>query len=342
MKHFNIPIFINHIGCPNMCVFCNQNKINGADSESSIYNIEKIIDEQLETIPAGSSVEISYFGGSFTGIAVELQEKLLKKANEYIKAGKVTGIRVSTRPDYINSSVVEMLLKYGATTVELGVQSFDTEVLNKSKRGHSYEEIIDATKIIKKAGINLGIQLMPGLPGSDFEKDYRSAVETVAIKPEYVRIYPTVVVANTELEELYKKGEYNPLTLDEAVEISSKMIAVIELAGIKIIRVGLQPSEELRAEGNIVAGPFHPAFRELAEGEINYRFLKKLNETLGNLEIRLNEKDVSKTVGIKKKNIERIGVKNIVIKIDNSIEKGNMAVNGKIYSREDILKNMIG
>lgn len=325
-----------------MCVFCNQNKINGADFESSIYNIEKTIDEQLATIKPESTVEISFFGGSFTGIAVEIQEKLLKKANEYIKAGKVTGIRVSTRPDYISDSIVEMLLKYGVTTVELGVQSFDEMVLEASKRGHSYDDIVNAAKIIKKAGINLGIQLMPGLPGSDFEKDYNSAVKTAAIKPEYVRIYPTVVVANTELEELYKKGEYNPLSIDEAVEICSKMIAVIELAGIKIIRVGLQPSEELRAEGNIVAGPFHSAFRELAEGEIYYRFLKKLYEKCGKLELVLNEKDVSKTVGIKKRNIERIGYKNMVFKLDNSIEKGKIAVNGEIFSREDILKNMIG
>lgn len=237
---------------------------------------------------------------------------------------------------------MEILLKYGVTTVELGVQSFDETVLKASKRGHSYNDIVNAAKIIKKAGINLGIQLMPGLPGSDFEKDYNSAVETAVIKPEYVRIYPTIVVANTELEELYKRGEYNPLSVDEAVKICSKMIAIIELAAIKIIRVGLQPSEELRAEGNIIAGPFHSAFRELAEGEIYYKFLKKLYEKCGKLELELNEKDISKIVGIKKRNIERIGYKNISFKLNNSIEKGKIEINGEIFSREDILKNMIG
>lgn len=337
MRHYNIPVFISHFGCPNDCVFCNQKKINGRETDVSLDDLKNIIETYLKTLPKKSKKEVAFFGGTFTGISLKLQEDYLEVVQEYIKRGDIQGIRLSTRPDYINEEIVDMLKKYGVTTIELGVQSLDEEVLKKTARYYPMEKVYEACEIIKKSGIELGIQVMVGLPGSTFESDLDTAKKVVEIHPEIARIYPTLVIKETEMAQMYERGEYHALELSEATDRCKKIYALFQLNGINVIRVGLQPSEDLREDGNVIAGPFHSAFRELLEGEIYYNFLAGILRVEGELEIRANEKNISKIVGINK--INRTRFKKILnIKIDNSLSLEEIKVNERLYSRREVLE----
>lgn len=337
MKHYNIPIFISHFGCPNSCVFCNQKKINGRETDVTIEDLKLTIETYLKTLPKKSKKEVAFFGGTFTGISMELQKSYLETTYEYIKKGEIDGIRLSTRPDCISEEIVAQLKKYGVTAVELGVQSLDEEVLLATERFYPVDMVKRACDIIKKAGISLGIQLMIGLPKSTLKKDYDTALKALEMKPEMVRIYPTLVIKGTKMAKMYEKDEYRALTIEEAVERTRKIYALLEYNGVNVIRVGLQPSEDLQEDGVIISGPFHPAFRELVETEIYYDFFKKIIQKEERLEIIANEKSVSKLVGIKKAN--RIRLKDYFkLTIDNEIERDNIIINGKIYSRLDVLR----
>ncbi len=337
MKHYNIPIFISHFGCPNSCVFCNQKKINGRETDVTMEDLRNTIEMYLETLPKNSKKEVAFFGGTFTGISMGLQKEYLETAYEYIKKGEIDGIRLSTRPDCINYEIVKQLKKYGVTTVELGVQSLDEEVLIATERYYPVRVVEEACKILKEYGIKLGIQLMVGLPKSTFDSDYETAKKVLEMKPDMVRIYPTLVIKNTKMEQMFYQKEYIPLSLEEAIERTKKIMALLESNGINIIRVGLQPSEDLREDGVVLGGPFHPAFRELVETEIYHNFFKKIIEKEKELNIIANEKSISKLVGIKKANKLRLK-EYFNIKIDNSIEQENLIVNGKKYSRLDVLR----
>ena len=337
MKHYNIPIFISHFGCPNSCVFCNQKKINGRETDVTMEDLRNTIEMYLETLPKNSKKEVAFFGGTFTGISMGLQKEYLETAYEYIKKGEIDGIRLSTRPDCINYEIVEQLKKYGVTTVELGVQSLDEEVLIATERYYPVSVVEEACKILKEYGIKLGIQLMVGLPKSTFDSDYETAKKVLEMKPDMVRIYPTLVIKNTKMEQMFYQEEYSPLSLEEAIERTKKIMALLESNGINIIRVGLQPSEDLREDGVVLGGPFHPAFKELVETEIYHNFFKKIIEKEKELNIIANEKSISKLVGIKKANKLRLK-ECFNIKIDNSIEQENLIVNGKKYSRLDVLR----
>lgn len=337
MKHYNIPIFISHFGCPNSCVFCNQKKINGRETDVTIEDLKLTIETYLKTLPKKSKKEVAFFGGTFTGISMELQKSYLETTYKYIKKGEIDGIRLSTRPDCISEEIVAQLKKYGVTAVELGVQSLDEEVLLATERFYPVNMVKRACDIIKKAGISLGIQLMIGLPKSTLKKDYDTALKALEMKPEMVRIYPTLVIKGTKMAKMYEKDEYRALTIEEAVERTRKIYALLEYNGVNVIRVGLQPSEDLQEDGVIISGPFHPAFRELVETEIYYDFFKKIIQKEERLEIIANEKSVSKLVGIKKAN--RIRLKDYFkLTIDNEIERDNIIINGKIYSRLDVLR----
>lgn len=338
MKHYNIPIFISHFGCPNDCVFCNQKKINGRETDVTLEDVRNIIETYLETLPKKSKKEVAFFGGTFTGISMDLQKQYLSVVNEYIKKEKIDGIRLSTRPDYINEEIVDMLKNFGVTTVELGVQSFDEKVLKKSHRFYSMEKVYTASKLIKEAGIELGIQLMIGLPEATFESDLESAKKTVEIAPDIARIYPTLVIKETQLERMYKDGSYIPLTIDEAVKRCKKIQSLLEINGINVIRVGLQPTEELKEGENVLGGPFHPAFKELVNGEIFYDFFKRIYEKEQELLVEANEKDISSIVGIKKINKIRLDMK---IKINSSLERGMFIINGKEYQWKQFLRGEI-
>lgn len=326
-----------------MCVFCNQSKITGKAEEECISGIKNIIDSYLNTIPSENVVEVAFFGGSFTGIPFEKQMAYLKSVKEYIKSGQIRGIRISTRPDYISNEIVEYLKENGVTTIELGVQSFDEIVMEKSKRGYTPESIYRACDIIKSKEISLGIQLMPGLPGATFESDIKSGIEAANIKPDIARIYPTLVISGTEMEEMYNKKEYTPLSMEESIKRTAVVMAELELSDIKVIRVGLQPSEDIREDGVIVAGPFHPAYRELVEGEILFNFIKKYSKDSKKVEAVVNLKDVSRLVGIKKRNIERLRLENIDFQYmtAESILQGEIILNGRLFKRKEILKNIL-
>ena len=266
MKTYHIPIFVPHKGCPHDCVFCNQRHITGQISDTTAEDVVRIIEENLATVDKDSYVEVAFFGGSFTAIEPHMQEALLKAAYPYVKDKRVDGIRCSTRPDSITKEILETYKSYGGTSIELGVQSTDKEVLLKSHRGHTYEDVVNAARLIKDYGIELGVQMMLGLPGDTREKMINTAKDLIALKPKCVRLYPTLVVEDTALWNMYEKGIYKPLETEEAVDILAQLIPMFVKNGVDVIRVGLQTTDEINEA--TVKGPYHPAIRELAEGRI--------------------------------------------------------------------------
>ncbi len=264
-KHAIIPVFISHRGCPHDCVFCNQKRITAREGDVTPDDARGIIEQWLTTLGAlgPENVEVSFFGGSFTGIPLDEQKAFLAVAKEYKDAGKIGKIHLSTRPDYINDEILDNLEAYGTDVIELGVQSFDDEVLRLSGRGHTAEDVYRSVELIKKSGFTLGLQLMIGLPGDSYESCIYSARETVRLAPQIARLYPTVVIKDTELWAMYERGEYEPLNEEEAVVRTKAMYEIIDGAGIDIIRVGLKSSEIMADQMS-----FHPAFRQLVEGRI--------------------------------------------------------------------------
>ncbi|MCQ4949913.1 elongator complex protein 3 [Bittarella massiliensis (ex Durand et al. 2017)] len=279
MKHGNIGIFIPHLGCPQRCSFCNQNRISGAARAPSPEEVARLLEGAVRT-PGfdGAHCEIAFFGGSFTAVDPAYREALLDVAEPFARRGQVAGIRLSTRPDCLDGPMARHLAARGVTAVELGAQCMDDGVLAKNRRGHTAEDVRAACRAVRAAGLELGLQMMTGLPGADRETDRRTAEAFVALAPDTVRIYPTLVMRDTELCALYEKGAYAPLSLEEAVEQTAALLRLFDSARIRVIRVGLHPDESL-AEG-WVAGPFHPAFRELCESR---RYAALLGEALAGL-----------------------------------------------------------
>ncbi len=262
MKIYNIPIFIPHEGCPNDCAFCNQKKITGVQTSVTAEDVERIIAEYLEFLPKENRyVEVAFFGGSFTGLDLKVQEEFLNVAYKY--KDYIDGVRMSTRPDYINDEVLHLAKEYNVRTIELGLQSADDEVLRLNGRGHTFADTIKAAELIKKSGITLGLQMMVGMYGSTPEKDIKTATETAKLKPSCVRIYPTLTLSGTKLEKLYRDGVYVPYDMETAIDVTDRVMKVFEAENIDVIRVGLHSDESLTEENNIIAGPYHPAFREL-------------------------------------------------------------------------------
>lgn len=267
--HAIIPIFIPHLGCPNDCVFCNQKKITARTKPLSREHMTGLIDRYLETIKGRGigTVEIAFYGGSFTGIPMEQQQEYLSVAKAYKDRGKVQKIHLSTRPDYINDEILVNLRHYGADIIELGVQSFDEEVLRLCNRGHDRAAVFEASRLIKDYGFDLGLQLMIGLPGDTHEKSVRSAQEAAKIRPSVARLYPTVIIRDTELYEMYLHGDYKPFSMEEAVRTTKEMYLILTDAGVNVIRVGLKSTDLINESGEITGG-YHPAFRQLVESEI--------------------------------------------------------------------------
>ncbi len=266
-KHAIIPIFIPHKGCPNDCVFCNQKKITARQQPVAGEDVIHTIETWLSTLEARTeTIEVAFFGGSFTGLPIEEQSAYLSIARDYKNAGRIHKIHLSTRPDYINEEILDNLKHFDTDTIELGVQSFDDEVLRLSGRGHDSRCIYESSRMIQDYGFELGIQLMIGLPGDTLEKDLYSAAETVKIGPSIARLYPTVVIGDTALYDQYLSGAYKPLEQEEAVFRTKEMYKILAAAGINIIRVGLKSSDIMN--GDTAAGTFHPAFRQLVEGDI--------------------------------------------------------------------------
>lgn len=310
-QHYNIPVFIPHLGCPFQCIFCNQNKIASNRGIPTRAELIASINEHLDTIrTSGENIELAFFGGSFTAIDRKLQEKYLSIVQPYLKNGQISSIRVSTRPDYIDDDILQFLLSYGVKTIELGVQSFSDEVLKASGRGYSCGDVFKASHLIKSSGFKLGIQLMIGLPGDNQALDIESTRQAIILAPDMVRIYPTLVIAETALHKLFQEGKYKPLDLSEAVTTCKEMFLQFQQHGIAVIRMGLHPGEELLSPGTIVEGPFHPAFGELVEQEVfkeqTCRAIVKYNkdnELSQQLILFVNNQDISKIIGHKKNNL---------------------------------------
>ncbi len=304
-KHYTIPIFIPELACPFRCIYCDQHKITGQSTLPEAGEVKEIIEKYLATFPKRRKIiELGFFGGNFTGIAVKEQEKYLDAAGEYLESGEIQGIRLSTRPDYINEQIITLLKKYKVSTVELGAQSMVDEVLLKSKRGHTVEDTIAAAGLIKNAGIRLGLQMMIGLPGDKPVHDLHSAHEFVKLEAEDIRIYPTLVIRGTALEKLYKEGKYIPLEMKEAVHRSAEVFKVFETAGLRVIRMGLHPSEGLLSGEDLVTGPFHEAFRELVMTEIWSEHLAPLmkNSDYDTVEVFVSPAQFNFAIGYEAKN----------------------------------------
>ena len=320
--HSNISIFVPHIGCPNMCSFCNQRHITGKRRAPRSTDVKKTIETAINNSKTfdPETTEIAFFGGSFTAINRQYMMGLLETAYEYVKNGQVYGIRISTRPDAIDQEILELLKNYGVTAIELGAQSLDDKVLKLNNRGHSAKDVINASKLIKEFGFSLGLQMMTGLYGDTDQKAIKTAEKIIELKPDTVRIYPTVVLKDTDLAAFFAEGFYKPQTLDEAVSLASKLLVMFNEADIKVIRLGLH-SIEPKA---YIAGPWHPAFAELCQSE-NFLNLAKdsLNEA-GEYTIFVNPSDVSKMTGQKKSNLLKLKDLGFICKV---ISDGNVSKN---------------
>lgn len=306
-----IPIFVPHVGCPNDCVFCNQRRITGQKNVlASKEYVQNIVEGYLKTIDQDTYREIAFFGGSFTAIDIGIQEELLSVAKHYKDLGLVNSIRCSTRPDAINDEILKLQKKYGMDIIELGIQSLDDEVLKLSNRGHTKNQSLEASYLIKEYGFVLGHQVMPGLPGSTREKDIKTCIESIEMKPNMVRIYPTLVIKDTELFDMYQNGSYQPLTLEDALEISAYIYSLYSLNNIRVIRIGLQNTDSINNDEDVMAGPFHPAFRQLVEERLYYRSLssklRNINLKDKNIIIYAPENLISNLAGQKKSNINKL------------------------------------
>ena len=327
-RHINIPIFIPHLGCPNDCVFCNQRFISGV-GEFSADEVIPIIENALSTAKDDDFKEIAFFGGSFTGIDPKLMEELLILANRYLIQGRIDSIRCSTRPDYINSDILTKLANYGVGTVELGIQSISNDVLDACKRGHQFDATCLATRLIKKAGMKLGCQMMIGLPGATLENEIETARFIVESGADEARIYPTLVFRQTELCAMTQRGEYEPLGLEDAIYRSAKVFSILLSGGVKVLRVGLCDSENLHSDASYHSGPNHAAMGELVENEYYYSLIcEKLNssklELKDILRVTVAKGHTSKAVGQLKKNKIRLfqnyGFKDIKVIEDLSVK----------------------
>lgn len=339
MKHnYIIPIFVPHLGCPNDCVFCNQKSISGQKNNMTKEEATRIIEEYLKSIKdENAEIEVAFFGGSFTAIEEEKQNELLGLAYEYIKAGKIKSIRISTRPDYIDKKLLKRLKKYKVKTIELGVQSANNFILEKAGRGHTFEDVKKASKLIRRYGFTLGHQMMVGLPESTRKDEINTAKELIKLKPKMVRIYPVLVLKGTKLEKELKEEKYKPLSIVQAVETCKELVRMFADKKIDIIRVGLQNTDEITDPNNenseVVAGPYHPAFRQLVESSLWYdaivEKIKKLNVKVKEVEVTINPIDANNVIGHKKENIIKLKQTydvDLRINPDKKIKQGNSKI----------------
>jgi len=328
IKKSNISIFIPHLGCPHKCSFCDQKAITSVKVAPTPEEVENIVKNAI--IGGGcnpQSTEIAFFGGSFTAIEREYMLSLLSVARKMVETYELEGIRISTRPDAVDDEILTILKEYGVTAIELGAQSTNDNVLKLNQRGHTFEDIVKASNLIKLSGISLGLQMMTGLYGSNDKIDTHTAEDIANLKPDTVRIYPTVTLKNTFLATLYQRGVYIPPTLDDTVSICAKLLDFFNDQGINVIKLGLHSSTEV--EENYVAGPYHPSFRELCESKI---YLNKAIEAIKiapqNEEITLfvNERSISKMIGNNKSNISKLKELGYIVNVKGNENIPNFCV----------------
>lgn len=309
MKRGNISIFVPHIGCPCRCTFCDQRTISGQTAAPTPQDVRAACEKAFEK--DDFSYEIAFFGGSFTAIDPVYMESLLAAAAPYVQAGKATGIRVSTRPDCVDMQVLALLKSYGVTAVELGCQSMDDRVLALCRRGHTAAQAVAAAGCVRAAGLELGVQMMTGLPGDTDDTALETARRLLALQPATVRIYPTVVLAGTELERQYRSGDYTPQTLEQAVNLCSRLVPLFQNAGVRIIRLGLHSSPQVKAQR--VAGAFHDSFGELVYSRMLLR--QVLAYPPGPYTVTVHPRYYSRFVGNKKQNLAELTARQYQIRL---------------------------
>lgn len=331
-----IPVFIPNYGCKRRCVFCDQWRTTGKQyapisRQYVVSEVEKWLNERVRN---REKVQVAFFGGSFTALPFETQRELLEALSPYLESKRVHSLRVSTRPDALSQEVIRLLKEHRVRTVELGVQSMNPQVLKISKRGYGPETVEKAVRLLKGEGFEVGIQIMAGLPGDTPYGFFQTVKEVIAIGPHFVRIYPTLVLKGTELEDWYRRGLYRPLELGEAISLVKEALRAFEEAGIKVIRMGLQPSREL--EKGLVAGPYHPAFGELVRAELYCDKVKRLLEGQrgGKVLLKVNPKDLSLLKGHGGERWERLKATfpmlELEIQNDPSLKRGKVEVK-KVY-----------
>lgn len=317
MKHSNISVFVPHIGCPHLCSFCDQRTISGVQHAPSGEEVRRICEKALGEVRSPENTEIAFFGGSFTAIPREYMKELLDAAQDFIGEGKFKGIRISTRPDCIDIPVLHLLKNSGVTAIELGAQSMCDDVLEANERGHSAEDAVNACQLIRAFGFELGLQMMVGLYRSTPADEMTTIERIIALSPDTLRIYPTVILKNTRLGELLQSGEYKPFSFEQAVEISAAAMIMAESSGIRVIKCGLHASEFV--ERDMIGGFYHPAFRELCEGLIYRRNIEFAIKSAGaehsKYTLAVSADCISKALGHKRENAEYFRSRGIDIKI---------------------------
>ncbi len=323
--HSNISIFVPHVGCPNMCSFCNQRHITGQSTAPRTQDVIDAVNVAINSPKYNpATTEIAFFGGSFTAINRNYMIDLLKTAYTFVSNNVVSGIRISTRPDAIDAEILTLLKQYGVTSIELGAQSLDDNVLKLNNRGHNVQDVINASKLIKKYNFELGLQMMTGLYGDSDELSINTAKEIIKLHPDTVRIYPTIVIKNTDLAALYADKKYEPQTIESAVELSTELLIMFENANIKVIRLGLHSIEQ----GSYVAGPWHPAFSELCYSNIYLKNAQKLLLQKGDYILYVKPSAVSKMIGQHKSNLKKLNELgfNCVVKPNDSLSDYEISV----------------
>ena len=329
MKHANVAFFVPMVGCPHRCSFCDQNSITGESGIPTPEEVDKTLKKAARELHGFSEkAEIAFFGGSFTMIPRELMLSLLAPAKKWIDRKAFSGIRISTRPDAIDEEVLSVLKEYGVTFIELGAQSCNNAVLEKNRRGHTFEDTQKAAQLIREAGFSLGLQMMTGMPGSTKEDDIHTAARFAALKPDTMRIYPTLVLKNTLMAKWFEDGEYVPQTVEEAAAECAELLDIFELYKINVIRLGLHAEGSL--EENLLGGPYHPAFREICE---SLRFRKKIAPMLtrlpkGSYILKVAPSEVSKCSGQHRSNVEHWLSLGYAVRIvpDNNLNPGDFEV----------------
>ena len=344
-----VPFFISHAGCPHACVFCDQRTIaGGTGGLPEPAEIRATIEAFRATGP-DAGVEVAFFGGTFTALPREAQERLLAPLGPLREDGIVRSVRVSTRPDALDGETARYLRAHGVTTVELGIQSMDDEVLRRSGRGHDASHAARAVAVLREAGLGFVAQLMPGLPGDTPARSLATLEEVLALGPDALRIYPALVLAGTRLASLHGAGAYSPLTLAEGIRVCKILLHRALRAGVPVLRIGLQTTDGLREGGAVVAGPFHPAFRQLVEADICYDLLVRLASLFtGGPEVTVAcaPTRVSDVVGQRRANLERLrqehGLGVVAIVPDPSLGREELELRAPHFSqRGNIVHDLI-
>ena len=300
-----IPVFVPHWGCPHDCVFCNQRRISGQREPATAETVQEAM-RQAAALPSGAKRQLAFYGGSFTAIPVEQQEALLGAAQPWLASGELSSLRLSTRPDAVDMAVLERLRRYGVRTIELGAQSMDDRVLALAGRGHTAADVERAARLVKDEGFELILQMMTGLPGDTEEGALATADRLLALRPDGVRLYPTVIVRDTALCELWKAGRYTEHTVEDAVRVCAKLLPRFEAAGVPVIRLGLNPTEELSG-GAAVGGAYHPALGELVKSRVLRNKAEALLDGIApdsRVTLGVNPRELSQMIGQHRSNLD--------------------------------------